>query len=125
MFTCFSNRKGVICILLASAILVACSGDNNNKPKVTEPEFLPIANPTVSLPPDVGAISLLAENFDLGEVGYRQSEFFLEGTATAYTNLSELGDDGEWSVEPGEEAQYKTRIVVKRPIDPADFSGDV
>ncbi|MEE4143610.1 MAG: alpha/beta hydrolase domain-containing protein, partial [Halieaceae bacterium] len=39
--------------------------------------------------------------------------------------LSELGDDGEWSVEPGEEAQYKTRIVVKRPIDPADFSGDV
>ena len=78
----------------------------------------------MSLPPDVGGINLLAENFDLEAVGYRQSEYFLEGTATAFTNLSELSADGVWSAEPGEEAQYRTRIVVNRPIDPADPHGD-
>ena len=30
-----------------------------------------------------------------------------------------------WEVEAVSQAQYKTRIIVKRPIDPADFSGDV
>jgi len=125
MFKCFFNSQGVFYALFLSLFLAACSGDNNNNPKVTEPEYLPIANPAMSLPPDVGEINLLAENFDLADVGYRQSEYFLEGTAAAYTNLSELAEDGAWSVEPGEQAQYKTRIVVKRPIDPADFSGDV
>lgn len=119
------NIQGVIYALCVSSFLAACSSDNNNNPKVTEPEYLPISNPTMSLPPDVGEINLLAENFDLEEVGYQQSEYFLEGTATSFTNLNELAEDGIWSVEPGEEAQYKTRIVVNRPIDPADFSGDV
>lgn len=125
MFMDFPNSRSVLCAAFMASILIACSSDNNNKPKVTEPEYLPIANPAMSLPPDVGEINLLAENFDLADVGYQQSEYFLEGTASAFTNLSELADDGVWSVEPGEEATYKTRIVVKRPIDPADFSGDV
>ena len=125
MFKCFPNSQGVLYAVLLSFALAACSGDGNNDKKVVSTEYLPIPNPVVSLPPDVGDLNLLAENFDLAEVGYQQSEFFLEGTATAYTNLSELTQDGAWSVEPGEEAQYKTRIVVKRPVDPADFSGNV
>jgi len=121
----FLNFQRVACMLIFSQLLAACSGDNDNNNKVTEAEYLPIPNPALSLPPDVGGINLLAENFDLETVGYRQSEYFLEGTATAFTNLSELGADGVWSAEPGEEARYKTRIVVNRPIDPADYSGDV
>ena len=37
--------------------------------------------------------------------------------------MSELGADGLWDVEAAEQADYKTRIVVHRPIEPADFSG--
>ena len=111
MFMDFSKSRSVLCAAFMASTLIACSGDNNNKPKVTEPEYLPIANPEMSLPPDVGEINLLAENFDLADVGYQQSEYFLEGTASAFTNLSELADDGAWSVEPGEEATYKTRIT--------------
>jgi hypothetical protein len=77
------------------------------------------------MPPDAGSINLLAQNFDLGSVGYEQAEYFLEGTASAFTNVNELGSDGMWDVEPAEQAQYKTRIVVYRPIDPADFNGNV
>ncbi|HWP66820.1 MAG TPA: alpha/beta hydrolase domain-containing protein [Candidatus Limnocylindria bacterium] len=63
--------------------------------------------------------------FDLAEVGYEQAEYFISGTASAYVNTAPLGVDGRWSVEPGETAAYKTRIVVYRPSDPKKFRGTV
>ncbi|MFT5564365.1 MAG: hypothetical protein ACI970_001091 [Myxococcota bacterium] len=42
--------------------------------------------------------------------GYIEEEFFIGGTATAIA---------------GETAQYRTRIVVRRPIDPTFFNGSV
>lgn len=120
------NHASVLCIIAASFTLLACSDGNNNNSVVDSVEdYLPIANPTVSLPPDEGSINLLALNFDLGTVGYQQAEYFLEGTASAFTNTSEFRKDGVWTAEPSEQAAYKTRIVVYRPIDPADFNGTV
>jgi len=112
------------------ALLTACSdsgnsGNSGNSVVPAQPSFLPIANPTVEDPPEVGAISLLANSFDLADVAYEVQEYFVAGTASSFTNLSELGADGMWDVEAAEQADYKTRIVVHRPIDPADFSGTV
>ncbi|PLW68980.1 alpha/beta hydrolase domain-containing protein [Pseudohalioglobus lutimaris] len=112
-------------VALTVTALCACSDSSDRPSAPPVPEYLPIANPDVSLPPDEGSINLLAQNFDLGDVGYQQSEYFLEGNASAFTNLSELMRDGLWEAEPGEQAAYKTRIVVYRPIEPADFSGTV
>jgi hypothetical protein len=111
-------------IIVASFTLLACSNSNDSN-QASSTDYLPIPNPVVSMPPDEGTINLLAQNFDLGSVGYEQAEYFLEGTASAFTNVNELGPDGMWTVEPGEQAAYKTRIVVYRPIDPADFNGNV
>ncbi|MCB1690676.1 MAG: hypothetical protein KDI33_19420 [Halioglobus sp.] len=111
-------------IAVTSLALLACS-DSDDSYVITGPQYLPVPNPVVSLPPDEGAINLLSQTYDLGSVGYQQAEYFLEGTASAFTNVSELGPDGMWTVEPGEQAAYKTRIVVYRPIDPADFNGNV
>lgn len=63
--------------------------------------------------------------FPLAEVGYEQVEFFIGGTATAYTSAEPLGADGRWTVTPGDTTAYKTRIVVYRPIDPEAFKGTV
>lgn len=63
--------------------------------------------------------------FDEAEVGYREAEFFISGTAASYTATDELGEDGVWSVQPADTAPYKTRIVVIRPENAADFSGTV
>ena len=119
-------------MLLSTTLLMACSDGSDSRSAVVEPEpppppptYLPISNPQMSTPPDAGNINLLAQNFDLAEVGYQQAEYFLEGTATAFTNLNELGSDGNWEVEPGEQAPYKIRIVVYRPIDSAVFDGNV
>ena len=67
------------------------------------------------------------ETFDLASVGYSQSEFFLEGTASAYAPApgSTLTGDGRWTVQPSSQAPYKTRVVVNRPIDDRDFNGSV
>ena len=64
---------------------------------------------------------------DLAALGYRQEEYFLEGEAARYGPVpgTELGWDGRWQVEPVETAPYKTRMVVVRPEDPADFNGTV
>lgn len=64
-------------------------------------------------------------SFDLASVGYEQSEFFLTGTASAYSPTSPFTSDGRWSVAPTSPQPYKTRVVVNRPIDARKFNGTV
>ena len=54
----------------------------------------------------------------LGPGGYLEEEFFLSGTATSYR----AGDRG---VEPAGAEAYHSRLVVRRPADPAKFNGTV
>jgi hypothetical protein len=82
------------------------------------------ASPTVT-GPIPGTPSLLGTDFDLSQVGYEQSEFFLSGTAKSYTSATPLTTDGKWSVTQNDTAPYTTRAVVRRPIDPTKFNGTV
>ncbi|MFT4615061.1 MAG: hypothetical protein ACI9NT_002213 [Bacteroidia bacterium] len=59
------------------------------------------------------------------EVGYRETEYFFSGTAMSYIATDELASDGVWSVAQADAAQYKSRIVVDRPVNEADFNGTV
>lgn len=86
---------------------------------------VPTPNPEVSLPPEVGSTFYQGIGFDPALLGYEQSEYFLTGTARSFANVGELASDGRWTVEPADEAEYATRIVVIRPSDPADFNGTV
>jgi hypothetical protein len=55
--------------------------------------------------------------------GYVEEEFFVGGTATSFEPV-DTPDDGFWTTTPSEEAQYRTRVIVRRP--PAErFSGTV
>lgn len=64
---------------------------------------------------------------DLGAVGYRVDEYFVEGEADRFGPVAgtDLGRDGRWSVEPVGRSAYKTRMVVLRPIDAAACNGTV
>lgn len=86
-----------------------------------------VASPTIEGPitSPGGAFIGGTTSFDLAQVGYEQAEYFISGTADAYVNTAPLGTDGMWSVEPGETAAYKTRIVVYRPIERKQFRGTV
>jgi hypothetical protein len=72
-----------------------------------------------------GASFVAGTNFDLAEVGYMEEEYFVSGTASAYTSAEPLTTDGVWTVTPGETAEYKTRILVYRPTTRGRFNGTV
>lgn len=72
-----------------------------------------------------GAIVLGAGGLDLSAVGYVETEFFVTGTASAFATTVPLSSDGEWRVEPTEPTSYTTRVVVRRPANPARASGNV
>ena len=57
--------------------------------------------------------------------GYEKAEYFIKGTAQSYETIEPRTSDGKWDVEPVDEAEFKTRIVVYRPIDPEKFNGTV
>jgi hypothetical protein len=62
---------------------------------------------------------------DLTSSGYLEQEYFFEGDATAYDWLNPPDADGQWSVKTTTTAHYKTRMLVRRPTDPAKFNGTV
>ena len=57
--------------------------------------------------------------------GYEKAEYFIQGTAQSYETAQPRSEDGKWDVEVLDEAEFRTRMVVYRPIDPADFNGTV
>ncbi|HMF83086.1 MAG TPA: alpha/beta hydrolase domain-containing protein [Acidimicrobiia bacterium] len=62
---------------------------------------------------------------NLKRFGYLQREYAASGTATSYRSAAPLTGDGRWSFEPDAQAPYRTRVLVRRPADPARFSGTV
>ena len=84
-------------------------------------------SPTVSRPPDTpgGPIVLQADLTQMPHYGYVQDEFLFGGTARAYNPVGPIGTDGQWSVAKASSAPYKTRMLVRRPSNPAKFNGTV
>ncbi len=60
----------------------------------------------------------------LATYGYVEQEFFASGTASAF-KANSTPSNGRWTVEPTTSAPYRTRILVRRPSNPAHFNGTV
>lgn len=56
---------------------------------------------------------------------YVEEEYFVSGVATNYVAEGTLTKDGRWATKPGTRAPYKTRVIVHRPRNPANFNGIV
>ena len=62
------------------------------------------------------------------QIGGIEEEYFFEGTATQFRlagGATEYPTDGRWSLEPADQEAFRTRMLVLRPGDPADFNGTV
>jgi hypothetical protein len=62
---------------------------------------------------------------NLHDVGYVEHEYVAAGSASSYRATSALSHDGRWTFVPDARAPYRTRVLVRRPADPAHFSGTV
>ena len=147
-YPCRISRLATVALV---AILPACGGNNDTRMSsaVSKPQA---DNPAVEGPVTAGGaddcciITVLGFELDIrllesytpgnafyarpllydeAEIGYRETEYFFSGTATSYIATDELGSDGVWSIAAADAAQYKSRIVVDRPVDEADFNGTV
>jgi hypothetical protein len=80
---------------------------------------LPTVTPIEGNPP------ILIPAYPLETVGYTEQEFLVEGVARSFALTGDRAADGRWTVKEDAEAPYVTRIIVRRPVDPAAFSGMV
>lgn len=114
-----NHRGSSVLVFSLLLLLSACDNDND------DPLFDPGVNNAAVEGPIAGDPFLFGTTFDLAEVGYEQGEYFISGSAESYINTADLGTDGKWSVQAADAAQYKSRIVVYRPSDAAQFNGTV
>ena len=104
-------KQSFLVALLAAAV---AAGQATPVPKFTGP-----------LPVTADSYPFLAANhslqpFDLAKTGYVEEEFIVTGTANVY----DWASDGSLSVKTSK-APYGARILVRRPANPARFSGAV
>ncbi|TGD72282.1 hypothetical protein E4634_15055 [Mangrovimicrobium sediminis] len=109
-----------MCAIVIFSLFFSACGDSDG------PAYpaLEVPDPVVEGPLE-GNPLLLGTLFNLADVGYEQAEFFFAGTASAYRDDNLFDSDGRWRVVPDASADYKTRLVVYRPIDPLAFNGTV
>jgi hypothetical protein len=87
---------------------------------------------TIAGPLDGGgglALASAATGPTLDDVGYVEDEYTASGTATSYKpeegDFADLPTDGTFTLVRDAEADYATRLVVRRPAEAADFNGTV
>ncbi|HKF89893.1 MAG TPA: alpha/beta hydrolase domain-containing protein [Acidimicrobiia bacterium] len=118
MFPGALTRIAVVAAVCAATVV------NGTRPDgAAGTEKRPVPDPTVSGPIPGQPASLSA--VDLGPRGYVEEEYFVEGTARAYEPAGPLTEDGRWNVQTTTTAPYRTRVLVRRPKDPAKFNGVV
>ena len=72
-----------------------------------------------SFPPMTGR-----QPIDFAAVGYAETEWSMSGEAASYTAES-TPEDGRFQLADADTAPFATRVLVRRPVDPAAFSGVV
>jgi hypothetical protein len=120
-----------------SLLLGACSGDRDDDGASTRRDDAATTTPSTVARP-AGPASDLSEELTAGsgvfigsalagqlDAGYVEHEYVAAGTATSYQVSGEMTSDGRWTFEPDTSAEYRTRVLVRRPEDPDDFSGVV
>ena len=92
------------------------------------PDDVPTATVTGPVAVTADSYPYLATDIDLDQYDYVEEEFFLEGEGYRYnTPLVDYDAAAERIDTGGDEGKYpfKTRIVVRRPVNPADANGIV
>src|SRR4051812_10061501 len=114
-------RPTVQHMLLAtlSAVLIATTAFSQTAPTVVAvPRTTLIARTASSYP--LGAADMMQQPVRLDAYGYVEEEYAVTGTAQIY----DWNADGSLTVRH-RDLPYTTRVLVRRPSDPAKFSGTV
>ncbi len=131
-----SRRSGgaAAALVLASALVVGSCSSSGDGGQATRPSTTVVvdrpAGPAADLSQELTGgngvfIGEATPAIDLAANGYVQHEYVAAGTATSYTSPTPQPADGRFTVTEGPTADYRTRVLVRRPEDPARFNGTV
>jgi len=118
---CWILAPAVVLALGAIATVLAGCGDDGASVDPGVPTALvsgPITNGAHGFPATPAVV-------DLDAAGYVEEEFFFEGSARGFAQEGGWSVDGMWPVRAASNADYKTRLLVRRPTDRGRFSGVV
>jgi Alpha/beta hydrolase domain len=121
-----ASRWSAVLVVVAGT-LAACGSSATSAPTTTAVQLTGWRAPAVfSTPPATGQIidPLSANPSDLTAHGYTEQEYFASGTAYSFASRS-APSNGMWTVAVAGSSPYRTRILVRRPSDPAKFDGNV
>jgi hypothetical protein len=110
------------CVLLTSLFAVASSA---------WAAYENVPTPTIEGPIPVTPTShpFLATEIPLEQYGYTEQEYFISGTGYTYNTSGAVNVTGTRITTGGPNGNgtypFKTRIVVRRPVNPANFNGKV
>jgi hypothetical protein len=131
------RRATIACCLLALAPIAACAGSDGEATGDAASGTTGASTTTTTgagaagaqLAPLEGGQGLFlatgAAGVDLDAAGYVEEELTASGTATSYRSRGELPADGRFELDADQEAEYRTRLVVRRPAEAAAFNGTV
>ncbi len=127
-----------VAVTVAAVVALAgCSGDDGDRSEAAATDATsttavqvdrpdgPAADMSQELTGGAGPFIGASTATDLAADGYVEQELVAAGTATAYESDEPLDGDGRWDFAEGDTAEYRTRVLVRRPADPEDFSGTV
>src|SRR6266576_1072252 len=128
----------IVAGMLLAVVASACSSGSSSK-HVATTRPIPVSSTTTAPARPAGPAADLSKEITgggapfIGEAappnlkkdGYVEHEYVASGTATSYKAADKLARDGRWSFTPDTKASYRTRILVRRPANAADFSGTV
>lgn len=99
-------------------------------PATVPSESVPTTDPEVVMPEITGPVTagggpVIPQPAAPAPADYVVEEYFVGGTAVRYEATGATGDDGRWDSTPVDPADYRTRILVRRPASAEAFSGTV
>ncbi len=113
------RRLARVVLAVITLLLFGCSNDDD-----TTPTFSGRSAEEISGPITEGGMMVYPQPAVPPPAGYVVEEYFIAGTATSFKSINGTPSDGFWQVAVKDEANYRTRIIVRRP--PNDqFSGTV
>lgn len=116
--------KSIVVLLVPFALILSgCSSDDDSSAGNGGPAG-PSARVVGVMTGGTG-ILLASANAPPLPSGWVEEELAIEGTAVSYTSEDPTPADGMLALAKGPSADYRTRIVVRRPGNAADFDGTV
>jgi hypothetical protein len=131
-------RAALVAAVVVALVLGSCSGDDDDDAsRRTSTTSAPTESTSTTVDRPDGPAADLSEELTGGDgvfigaadtsavEGFEEHEYAAAGTASSYEAVGEPSEDGEWTFEPGATADYRTRVIVRRPERADDASGTV